>query len=84
MGFLSSLCCISSKHIADKDDEKRPRPRVKPSRYNKHNLPSIVVEDPAPWVTNHGRLELRSDGTMVMTPPPQTPLKSSTSLTSTT
>ena len=54
MGFLSSLCCISSKHTTDTPDEKLPRRRDKPSRYNKQNLPSIIVEDPAPWVKNHG------------------------------
>jgi len=71
MGFLSSLCCISSKHTTDTPNEKLPRRRDKPSRYNKQNLPSIVVEDPAPWVKNHSKLELRSDGTLVITPPPE-------------
>lgn len=72
MGFLSSLCCVSSRHIADAGDEKRPRPRNRPPRYNRQNLPSIVVEDPAPWVSKqHNKLELRSDGTIVIAPPSQ-------------
>ena len=72
MGFLSGLCCISSKHTTDSGDEKRARPRTRPPKYNRHNLPSIVVEDPAPWVArNYDKLELRSDGTMVITPPAQ-------------
>jgi len=72
MGFLSGLCCVSSKHTTDPDDEKRPRPRNKPPRYNRHNLPSIVVEDPAPWVVKkHDKLELLSDGMIVIGPPSQ-------------
>jgi len=74
MGFLSGLCCISSKHTTDADDEKQPMRRNKPPRYNRHNLPSIIVDDPAPWVAkNHDRLELRSDGTIVIAPPSQRP-----------
>lgn len=75
MGFLSLLCCISSEHTTDADDEKRPRPRDKPPKYNRQNLPSIVVDDPAPWVVNHGKFELQGDGIMVITPPPQTQTK---------
>lgn len=70
MGFLSGLCCVSSKHTTDADDEKQLRPRNKQPRRNRPNLQSIVVEDPPPWVAKkHAKLERLSNGAYVVTPP---------------
>ena len=67
--FLSSFCCISWGHTTDavEEQQEKPKPRDKPPKYNRHNLPSMVIEDPPPWVTNYRKLERRSDGELFVT-----------------
>lgn len=84
-GFLPNLCSIlcsptTAAESRVEGQQGKQKPKDKPPKYNRHNLPSMVIEDPPPWVTNHSRLERRSDGTFVVTsssqaePKPVTPL----------
>jgi len=43
---------------------KKTKPNGKPAKYDRHNLPSMIVEDPPPWVTNYRQFKRRSDGTL--------------------
>lgn len=61
-GFLP----ISSGYTRDPTakQRKKAKPNGKPPKYNRHNLPSMIVEDPPPWVTNYRQFKRRSDGTL--------------------
>jgi hypothetical protein len=84
MRFSSFLWCASSAHHATdiealvEEKQEKPKLRGKPPKYNRENLPSIIVEDPAPWVMNHSKLERQSDGTLFLTSPPHVDPKPAT------
>jgi hypothetical protein len=72
--FLSKFSPFSSTPEAEADinnQQKESKPRGKPPKYNRQNLPSVVIEDPPPWVTNYRKLKRQSDGTLFVTPLPQ-------------
>lgn len=77
-GFFSNFCSISPDKRTDVEGQRKPR--NKPPKYNRHNLPSMEIQDPPPWVTNHHKLKRQSDGTLFVTSLPQAQPKSPTSL----